>query len=116
MSSDFTPVSRRSDVILVLATAGVFLLVSLVSSLERALVFAVVFAVFLAIVQTRKPNRRGARFWAVLVALGILHAVVLSVIHLPEVGSGLVVLPFALADGLAIWALMNWIERRFPQP
>lgn len=23
-------------------------------------------------------------------------------------------LPFALADGFAIWGLLNWIERRFP--
>jgi hypothetical protein len=111
---EFTPVSRRSDLILGLATICVFGLVALVASLERALVFSVVFGVFFSIVQTRWKSQNGRRFWLIIAILATIHVVVLSLIRFPEPSFGLAVLPFALVDGFAMWWLINWIERRFP--
>ena len=49
-----------------------------------------------------------------IAALAIIHVVALSFIRLPEPRFGLVVLPFALADGIVIWGLISWLERHFP--
>jgi hypothetical protein len=114
MRSDFTPVSRRSDIVLVVSTAVVFLAVSFFANLERALLFAVVSGVFVSIVQTRRRRRGDSGFWMLITALAIIHVVALSIIRLPELRFGLVVLPFALADGIVIWGLISWFERHFP--
>lgn len=111
---EFTPVSRRSDLILGLATICVFGLVALVASLERALAFSVVFGVFFSIVQTRWKSQNNRRFWLIVAVLAIIHVVILSLIRIPELRFGLVVLPFALVDGFAMWWLINWIEKGFP--
>ena len=114
MPLDFRPVSRRSDMVLIVSTATVFIGVSLISSLEKALAFAVVFGVFLSIIQTRKQSQTDLRFWAVLAVLAIIHVAALLFIHIPDLEFGLISLPFALADAFLIWWLVNWIERRFP--
>jgi hypothetical protein len=45
-------------------------------------------------------------------ALALVHLLVLSFVPLGEFRFGLVVLPFALVDGFAIWALVKWSEKR----
>lgn len=107
-------VSRRSDLILIASTALVFLVVVVFSNLEKALAFSVLFAVFLSIVQTKRESWSDRRFWFILSVLALAHIAVLSVINIPELKFGLIVLPFALLDGFAIYWFLNWIERRFP--
>jgi hypothetical protein len=107
-------VSRKSDLISAALIIFIFICVALISSLEKALAFSVTFGVFLAIIQTKWENRKNKRFWIILTILAIIHVVVLSLIHIPELRFGLICLPFALADGFAMWGLINWIERCFP--
>ena len=110
---DDEPVTRRSDLILAALCLVVFCAVALVSTLERALAFAVASGVFLAIIQTQPVARRNGRFWWLIGALALVHLLILSLVPLGEFQFGLVVLPFALVDGFAIWALVKWSEKRF---
>lgn len=111
MAADFTPVSRKSDIIAVAATALVFFAVSLISDIEKALAFAVVFGVFLSIVQTKKRARGNYWFWAALITLAVIHIVALTLIDIPGLSAGIVVLPVAIVDGFLMYGLLNWIER-----
>lgn len=90
-----------------------FICIAFVASLEKALAGSVVFGVFLSIIQT-KWNRRDRRFWIVIAVLAVIHIALLALIHIPKLQFGLIVLPFALVDGFAIWWLINWVERKFP--
>ncbi len=114
MGPNGTVVSRRSDLILIASTGLVFLVVVAFSNLEKALAFSVVFAVFLSIVQTKRQSWNDRRFWFILSILALAHIAVLSGIIIPELKFGLIVLPFALVDGFAIYWFLNWMERRFP--
>ncbi len=108
-------VSRRSDLILGLSTVFVFGCVAIFASLEKALACSIVFGVFLSIIQTKWNKRRDRRFWIIIAILAIVHVIALSLIHIPELRFGLMSLSFALVDGFAMWWLINWIERRFPE-
>jgi hypothetical protein len=110
---DYEPVTRRSDLILATVCLVVFGVVALVSTLERALVFAVASSVFVAIIQTQPTAGRDARFWRLLGALALVHLLVLSFVPLSEFKFGMVVFPFALVDGFAMWGLVKWSEKRF---
>lgn len=114
-TSNYRPVSRRSDLVLGMSTIVIFIGISLFSSLEKALACAIIFGVFLSIVQTRLQRQNDRRFWAIIAILAIIHIIALWLIHIPELRFGLMSLPFALADGFAMWGLINWIERRFPR-
>jgi len=109
---DYEPVTRRSDLILAASCLLVFAAVALVSTLERALVFAVASGVLLAIIQTQPVARRDERFWRLIGALALVHLVIFLLVPLREFQFGLVVLPFALVDGFAMWALVRWWEKR----
>jgi hypothetical protein len=108
----FNPVSRRSDLILAAATLAVFICVAFLSTLGRALIYSVVFSVFLSIIQT-KAKKSDWQFWIIIAVLAIIHIAVLSLIRITQLKFGLIVLPFALVDGFAMWGFINWIERRF---
>lgn len=112
MMPGFKPASRRSDLLLIASTTAVFLIVSLIASLEKALAFAVTFSVFLSIVQTRKTSELTPRFWIAFGALAVIHIAILSFVRMPELRFGLVVMPFALADGFLMWWLLNRLDRR----
>jgi hypothetical protein len=109
---DYEPVTRRSDLILAVSCLLVFGAVALISTLERALVFAVASGVFLAIIQTQPVARRDERFWRLIGALALVHVLILSFVPLREFQFGLIVLPFALVDGFAVWALVKWWEKQ----
>jgi hypothetical protein len=107
-------VSRRSDMILAVPTLVVFSIIAVVSTLERALAFALAVAVFISIIQTKKESWRDRRFWIVLTVFALAHLVILSLIRIPELRYGMMAMPFALADGFAMWGIINWLERRSP--
>lgn len=86
-----------------------------VTTPERALVFSVLFGVFLSIVQTQPVERRDRRFWGLVGALALIHLPVLALVRVDRFPFGMVVLPFALVDALAIWTFVKWTERRFPR-
>ena len=111
---DYEPVTRRSDLILAVSCLSVFCAVALVSSLERALVLSGGFCVFFAIIQTQPAGRRDKRFWRLIGGLALFHLLLLALVPLGQFPFGIVVLPFMLADGFAIWALLKWTEKRFP--
>lgn len=111
---DYTPVTRRSDMILLALGILTFIVFFTFLDAEKALACSVVVGAFVAIIQTKPRGRRDQTFWTAIAVLAVIHVAVLSLIRIPELRFGLVALPFALADGFAIWGLLNWIERRFP--
>ena len=111
---NYVPATRKSDLIGVLTVIAVFFALVIFVSPAKALAGCVVAGTFLSIIQTKKKSQRDRRFWTIIAVLAVIHIVVLSLIHIPEPRFGLMSLPFALADGFAIWGLLNWIERRFP--
>lgn len=108
----------RVDWIILGTTLIVFALVSMVANLEKGLAFGSFIAVFGIIIQTKSETRnaslREPQFWKVVVTLAVVHLVVLSVVHIPELEFGLVILPFAVMDGFAMWWIIAWMERRSP--
>jgi hypothetical protein len=108
-------VSRRSDFVLGALTLSIFILVYCVSNAENALAYSVVCGVFLSLIQAKWNSRRDGRFWVIMAIFAFLHVVILSLVHIPQLKFGLMILPFALADGFAMWGFINWIDRRFPR-
>lgn len=106
----------RVDWIILAVSMIVFALVSFIANLEKGLAFGASAFVFGTIIQTksetRKASLRERQFWMLIIALAVAHIVVLSLIHIPELKFGLVILPFALVDGFAMWWLIGWVEGR----
>ena len=92
-----------------------FFALVLVTTPERALAFSMLFGVFLCVVQTQPVERRDGRFWLLLGALALIHVPLLALVTFHRFPFGMVVFPFALVDGLAIWAFIKWTEKRFPR-
>jgi ABC-type multidrug transport system fused ATPase/permease subunit len=114
MTEQGKSVSRLSDFVLAISSLSVFALLLLVTNLERAFAYSVVVMVFLSIIQTKQNSWSDKRFWMVIVAFALIHIVALSLITIPKFEFGMMIFPFALADGFAMWGILNWIDRRFP--
>jgi len=97
-----------------------FAVVTWVSNAEKGLAAGVTLGVFITIILTKRETHKESlsdrRFWLVIASLAVIHIVAISIIKFPEARAGMVSLPFALVDGFLMWGLINWIERRFPQP
>ena len=81
---------------------------------ERAFAIALVAFVFYALIVIKWSSRHEASFWILLAVFAAVHIVALSAIAFPHYAgpSASVAVPFALADGLGMYALMSWFERR----
>jgi len=108
----------RIDWIIVAISLIAFFFSAFATNLEKGLFVGAAVFVFGTIIQTKSETRmeslRERRFWLLITALAIVHIIVLSLVRIPELQFGLVVLPFALVDGFAMWWLINWVERNFP--
>ena len=111
---------RQSNLIGIILVFSVFAIAYILSNAEKALASAIVFGVFLTIIQTKAETRREQlsdwRFWITVSILAIIHFVVIAIVKFPELRAGLISLPFALVDVFAMWALINWIEKRLSGP
>ncbi|MGA9658088.1 MAG: hypothetical protein WBQ60_03185 [Asticcacaulis sp.] len=108
----------RIDWIIAVISMSVFGFVALITNLEKGLFFAGAAYAFGIIIQTkletRKESIREKRFWVLISVLAIIHVILLSLIHIPELKFGMIVLPFMLVDGFIMWWFINWVERLFP--
>lgn len=105
----------RTDWLIYAALLAVFILVSLVSTPENGLGVALSLAVFAIIVQAKWSSRRDPRLWALIGIVGVVQLAAIFLVHIPRLSMGLVVLPFAVVEGLALLGLLNWMERHFPR-
>ena len=110
-STESYAVTRRSDWILAAIIAPVFVVISLLTSLEQALVWSMVLAVFVSIVQTRWERRYQPKFISIMAFFAVAHVLVLAFAPISRFKFGLIVLPFAMVDALAMWSLIAWIDR-----
>ena len=110
---------RKKDWILAPFLLIVFAIVAWVSNLETALAAGITFGVFAIIIQEKWASRGDWRFWLVISVFALIHIIAITVIRFPQPRAGTITLtityPFAIIDGLVMWGLINWIERRFPR-
>lgn len=97
-----------------LTVLAVFIVISILSSLEEAFASAMTFGVFAAVIQTKWSSRNDWRLWSVISVFLIAHVLALCLIHFPRPEIALAFVPVAMIDGFVMWGLINWIERRFP--
>ena len=79
----------------------------------KAFAAAVVFGVFYVVISRNWDRRRDWKFWTIIAFFGVAHLIGLSTINIPHLSAGLIALPFALVDGLIMYNVISWIERRF---
>jgi hypothetical protein len=100
---------------MVIPTGAVYFGLSPLVGEAKSFAVAVVIAVFYVIISRSWDKRGDLRFWLIIGLFATAHIAALFLITFPHLKSGLVVLPVALVDGLAMWGIMNWIEKRFPR-
>lgn len=89
----------------------IFALVLLVSNLEKALAAGAISGIFMAIILTKWQRRNDWRFWTIMAVFAIVHIFVITFIRIPPLKAGIVIAPFAFADGFIMWGVINLIER-----
>jgi len=105
---------NRGDWVIILSVAAVFIAVANVWTLEAGFAVGITAGVFVAVIQAKWDSRRDWRVWLILSVLAAVHVAVIVAFRLPEIKVGLAVTPFAIAEGLVILALINWMEKHFP--
>jgi hypothetical protein len=79
----------------------------------RALAVAMTAGIFYVLISRDWDQRREKKFWIVLFVFAAIHLIALSTIPFPDYkGPGTLLLPFALADGFAMFGILRWIKRR----
>jgi hypothetical protein len=105
---------RSRDYLMLLPAAVIYFGLWLLLGEGKAYAAAVVFGVFYVIISRCWDRRSDVRFWVIIGVFAFLHIGGLWLIDVPHVNAGLIALPFALVDGLVMWAILNWIETHFP--
>jgi hypothetical protein len=93
-------------------TIGLYLGLSHYMQDERAFAVALSAFVFYALLVVKWASRREATFWMALFAFAALHVAALSLFKFPHYnGPSIAAVPFAIADGLIMYAVIGWVER-----
>ena len=107
--------TSRTDWLINAALLVAFILVAFVSTLENAFGVTLSLGVFASVVQEKWSSRRDPRMWVLIGAAGAVQIAAIFLVRIPRFTTGLVFAPFAIAEGVALWRLLSWIERRFPR-
>lgn len=79
----------------------------------RAFAVAATLYVFYAVISHKWNSRNDKKFWMAIAIFTAIHVIGLVIIPFPgELRPALIGFPFVLADGLAMWAILNWLEKR----
>lgn len=109
------PTERERDWLAVIPVCVLYFLLGKLMQDERAFLAAVSSGVFYVIISREWGRRRESRFWVTLSLFALVHVLALAVVKLPHfTGPSIAVaFPFMVADGFAMWAILNWTEKRF---
>jgi hypothetical protein len=106
---------RKRDYLSAIPFIALFFALTPILGQGRAFAVGAVVLAFSVIISRCWHRRRDARLWIVLAVFAIIHIAAFSMISFPEqIRPGLIALPFALADGLAMYWFLEWLEKRFP--
>lgn len=105
---------NRADWIVALALPVIFILLTLVTTGENALAVTATVGALAAVVQQKWSSRKDPRMWVLVAVVAAIQIPAVFFIHIPRLSAGLVFLPFVLIEAFALWAVLNWIERRSP--
>ena len=107
--------TSRTDWLILAVIVIVQIAMSFFTTLENAFGVALSLYVFAVVVQTKWSSRRDPRMWVLIGAVGAVQIAAIFLIRIPRFTTGLIFAPFAIAEGVALWRLLNWMERRFPR-
>lgn len=104
---------RKRDYLSATAIAAVFFAMMPLFGGGKAFATAAVVAVFSTIISRKWDRLRDWRLLMTLCAFAVIHILALWIIKFPEqISPSLMVLPLAVADGLVIWWVLEWLEKR----
>jgi hypothetical protein len=106
-------VARRADFWFGLGTVMVFVAVVLATSIGKAAAAAGSFAAITAVLQTKWESRHHRWFWIVSAIFALIHLLAIVLVTFPEPRLGIVVIPFIMVDGAAMWGILSCVERYF---
>lgn len=105
----------RTDWLIMGAGAVVFILVAFVRTLENALAVSMTFYVLATVIQSKWMSRDDPRLWALVGTVAAVQIPVAFMIYIPPRLAKAVCIGPGILEGVALWALANWAERRFPR-
>jgi hypothetical protein len=108
---------RSRDVLAAIPCIGLYFGLQYVMQEERAFAVSLAVYVFYVIVTQQWARRHDRRFWLTITVFALVHVLVLSVIKFPHYsGPSLISAPFVVADGLAMWWILNLLEKPSSKP
>jgi len=103
---------RARDYLMVVAVGVIFFGAWPLIGQGKALALAASVYVFYAVI-SHTEGSRDDRFWLIIGGFACLHIAALLLISFPpEIRPGLIIFPFMLGDGFAMWALLRLVQRR----
>lgn len=105
----------RTDWLIVAAMVIITLFALQVSASENAAAVALSFGLLAFFVKAKWESRHDPRLWALVGIIAVVQFPATFLVHIPHVFSVLVFYPFALIEGLVLWGLFGWMQRRFPR-
>lgn len=103
-----------ADWVILLIGAVIFVVVAFISTGENALAVSATWGVLASVVAQQWRSGKDPRLWVVAV-VAVIQMPVAFVVHIPRLRTGMICMPFVVIEGLALWGLLNWIDRRFPR-
>lgn len=79
----------------------------------RSAAVAMAIYVFYVVISQKWENRYDRSFWLAIAAFTVIHVAAIALIPFPQqIRPSLIVVPFGLADGLIMWAILNMLGKR----
>lgn len=103
------------DYLMLIPAAAIYFGLSPFTGEGKAFAVAVIFGVFYVVISRNWDKRHEAKFWIVIASFAVIHAVAFLVLKIPHLRAGLIAFPFALVDALLLYALVSWVDKRFPR-
>ena len=98
---------------MVIPTGAMFLGLWPIIGQSRAFTSAASTYVFYVLISQKWERRHELWFWLSISVFALLHVIALTIISFPyQIRPALISLPFAVADGLAMWVVLGWLEKR----
>lgn len=106
---------KTVDYLMIIPAGGIYLTIWPIFGEAYGFASAAIFLVFSVLISEQWSNIRRVWFWVTVFCFIVIHALILMVIDIPNLHSGLVVIPFGILDLFLMLGITNWIGRHFFQ-
>jgi hypothetical protein len=107
---------KTRDWLVLLATIPVFALTWQISSRRDAVIFVSLILLFYIVISSKWHLRKSGWFWICILVFGAVHLMIVGLTNLtiPRGPAISYVVPIVFADGLIMYGLVTWLEKRLP--